>query len=139
MGIFDIFGTGDQEQAARDEIAHLQQGYSDLSGLFGQGRNALSTNYNAALQPLEQNYSLGNAGNQMLARLLGFGGGGGSSGGGNTTGATGSALPATNAITAGGGGATAGGGGSSDIMQTLQSIPGYQFTLDQGNQNILRN
>lgn len=30
-------------------------------------------------------------------------------------------------------------GGSADIQKTLENMPGYQFTLDQGNQNILRN
>ncbi len=30
-------------------------------------------------------------------------------------------------------------GGSGDIQKTLQSMPGYQFTLDQGNQNVMRN
>jgi hypothetical protein len=30
-------------------------------------------------------------------------------------------------------------GGSGDIQNTLRNMPGYQFTLDQGNQNLLRN
>jgi hypothetical protein len=30
-------------------------------------------------------------------------------------------------------------GGAGDISKTLENMPGYQFTLDQGNQNVLRN
>jgi hypothetical protein len=30
-------------------------------------------------------------------------------------------------------------GGSGDIQKTLENLPGYKFTLDQGNENILRN
>jgi Chaperone of endosialidase len=104
MGIFDIFSTEDQRKAADDQISGINKGIADLSQSFGQGRDALSTNYAKALSPFTQNYGVAGAGQDQLARLLGFG-------------------P----------------GGSGDIMKTLQSMPGYQFTLDQGNQNILRN
>src|SRR5215831_11842395 len=104
MGIFDIFSTGDQEKAARDEANALRQGYSQLSDLFGQGRQALSTNYAAGLQPFTQNYANATGGVDQLKKLLGIG-------------------P----------------GGSADIQSTLRNLPGYQFALDQGSQNVLRN
>ncbi len=104
MGIFDIFGTGDQEKAAQDQIAGLNKGYSQLSDLFSQGRNALSTNYAAGLQPFTQNYNQAQGGTNQLTNLLGFGPQGGAG-----------------------------------MQQTLQNLPGYQFALDQGAQNVMRN
>jgi len=102
---FDIFGTGDQRQAANDQISGINQGYSQLSDLFGQGRGALSTNYAQALQPFTQNYSQANQGTTQLGNLLGLNGASG--------------------------GATA--------QKTLENMPGYQFALGQGSQNVLRN
>lgn len=104
MGIFDIFSTKDQEQAAQDQIAGLQKGYSQLSDLFGQGRDALTTNYSAALQPFTADWQGASAGVDQLKALLGFG-------------------P----------------NGSAGIQDTLKNLPGYQFALDQGSQNVLRN
>lgn len=48
MGLFSIFSNDDAEQAARDRNQGLQQGYDTLSGLYGQGRDALTTNYGNA-------------------------------------------------------------------------------------------
>lgn len=48
MGLFSIFSNDDAEQAARDRNAGLQQGYEALSGLYGQGRNAVSSGYDKA-------------------------------------------------------------------------------------------
>jgi hypothetical protein len=104
MGFFDIFSTDDQKAAAAAETAGLNAGYSQLSDLFGQGRNALNTNYAAALQPLAQTYSTAQGGTNQLASLLGFG-------------------PQ----------------GSAGIQDTLKNLPGYQFALNQGAQNVLRN
>jgi hypothetical protein len=104
MGIFDIFGTQDQQNAANSQIAGINQGYDQLSGLYGQGRDALSQNYSAGLQPFQQNYSTASGGQNQLASLLGFG-------------------PQ----------------GQGGIQQTLQNLPGYQFALNQGSQNVLRN
>jgi hypothetical protein len=73
MGFFDIFGTGDQQKAAQDQISGIQQGYSQLSDLFGQGRQALNTNYSAALAPLTAQQGTNTAGVNQLASLLGFG------------------------------------------------------------------
>ena len=103
MGIFDIFGTGDQRNAANSQISGINKGIGDLTSSFGQGRDAINTNYAGALQPLQQNYGTANAGQNQLASLLGFG-------------------PQ----------------GSQGIQQTLQNLPGYQFALDQGSQNVMR-
>lgn len=102
MGIFDIFGTGDQQAAANAQIQGLQQGYGQLSDLLGQGRSALTTNYAEALKPLTQQQGTNTAGSDQLAALLGL-------------------KPGTN------------------IQDVLSSLPGYQFALNQGTQNTLRN
>jgi hypothetical protein len=48
MGLFDLF-SNDSANRARDQAnAGAQQGYSDLSSLYGQGRDALSSNYGNA-------------------------------------------------------------------------------------------
>lgn len=51
MGFFDIFTTDAQDAAAESQKAGLNAGYTQASGLLGQGRDALTTNYAAALQP----------------------------------------------------------------------------------------
>jgi len=48
MGLFDLFSNDTAEQAAQQRNAGLQQGYDALSGLYGQGRDALTTNYGNA-------------------------------------------------------------------------------------------
>lgn len=48
MGLFDLFSNDDAEQAAAQRNAGLQQGYDTLSGLYGQGRDALTTGANTA-------------------------------------------------------------------------------------------
>src|SRR5690242_17663079 len=50
MSLFD-FGTSGYQDAANAKIAGLNAGYNQASGLYDQGRGALSTNYAAALQP----------------------------------------------------------------------------------------
>jgi hypothetical protein len=104
MGLFDIFTNSAQNNAANAQSNGLLQGYQQLSGMFGQGRDALQQNYTNALQPFQQNYQTANAGQNQLASLLGFG-------------------PQ----------------GSQGMQQTLQNMPGYQFALNQGDQNVLRN
>lgn len=104
MGIFDIFGTQDQQNAANAQNAGIQAGLGQLQNSFGQGQQALNTNYAAALAPYTQNYGTASSGQNQLASLLGFG-------------------PQ----------------GSAGIQNTLQNLPGYQFALNQGSQNVLRN
>jgi len=47
-GLFDIFSNDNAEQAAKDRNQGLQQGYDALSGLYGQGRDAINTGYSQA-------------------------------------------------------------------------------------------
>jgi hypothetical protein len=72
MGIFDIFSNDDAQNAAAAQKAGLTAGYGQLSGLFGQGRDALNTNYAAGLQPFTQNYNTATAGTDQLSALLGL-------------------------------------------------------------------
>jgi hypothetical protein len=63
MGFFqDVFGNAGAEDAANAKIAGLNAGYNQASDLFGQGRNALSTNYASALQPYTDVYNSSTAG-----------------------------------------------------------------------------
>lgn len=48
MGLFDLFSNDTAEKAAQQRNAGLQQGYDALSGLYGQGRDAINTNYGKA-------------------------------------------------------------------------------------------
>jgi hypothetical protein len=55
MGLFDLFSNDDAEKAAQQRNQGLQQGYDALSGLYGQGRDALTSGANQAsslYQPL---------------------------------------------------------------------------------------
>src|ERR1700739_443448 len=104
MGIFDIFSNSDAQNAAAAQTSAINQGLGQLSNYYGQGSNALQTNYAAALQPLTQQQGTNTAGSNQLASLLGFG-------------------PQ----------------GSAGIQSTLENLPGYQFALNQGAQNVMRN
>lgn len=48
MGLFDLFSNDKAEEAAAQRNAGLQKGYDALSGLYGQGRDALTQNFGAA-------------------------------------------------------------------------------------------
>jgi len=48
MGLFDLFSNDTAEQAAAQRNAGLQKGYDALSGLYDQGRQAITTNYGTA-------------------------------------------------------------------------------------------
>lgn len=78
MGLFDIFGTGDQKQAAQDQIAGITTGLNTLNSDFTQGQNALTSNYSAALQPFISNANTANAGTTQLGNVLGLNGPAGS-------------------------------------------------------------
>src|SRR6185312_2673910 len=54
MGIFQsLFTNDDAKQAAADKITGLDMGYKQASDLYGQGRDALTTNYAAGLKPYQ--------------------------------------------------------------------------------------
>jgi hypothetical protein len=74
MGLFDVFGTGDQTNAANAQISGINAGLGNLTQSFGQGRNALTTNYSAGLQPFIQNYGQAQAGGTALGNALGLNG-----------------------------------------------------------------
>jgi hypothetical protein len=48
MGLFDLFSNDKAEEAAQQRKDGLQQGYDALSGLYGQGRDALTAGANQA-------------------------------------------------------------------------------------------
>lgn len=58
----DLFSNDDAEQAAQQKISGLNAGYNQASDLFGQGRNALTTNYAAGLAPYQRLSGLGASG-----------------------------------------------------------------------------
>lgn len=78
MGLFDIFGTGDQTAAANAQIAGLNAGNAQATGNINAGIGALNTNYAKALQPFLQNYSTANQGVSQLGDVLGLNGPAGS-------------------------------------------------------------
>lgn len=109
MGIFDSLTNAFSAQPARDaaqaQISGLQKGYADASGLLGQGREAIQTNYAAGLSPFLQQYAASVPGQTQY---------------GNAVGANGPQ-------------------GYADALKNFQTQPGYQFALDQGSQNVMRN
>lgn len=72
--IFDIFTTDAQTKAAQDQIAGLNNAFSQASGNINQGIDALTKNYTSALQPYLQNYTNANAGVTQLGNVLGLNG-----------------------------------------------------------------
>jgi len=78
MGLFDIFGTGDQQQAATDQIAGINSGLTGLTNNVNQGTSALTTNFTSALQPFLQNFNSANGGVSALLDALGVNGSAGS-------------------------------------------------------------
>lgn len=74
MGIFDIFTTDDQQAAAKDQIAGIQQGQQQATGNINSGIGAINTGYTAALQPYLQNQTTANAGTTQLGNVLGLNG-----------------------------------------------------------------
>lgn len=79
MGIFDAFSAAPGQQAAADQVAADQKGYADLSAQFGQGRDALNSNYSAALQPYTANFNNAQQGTTALGNALGLNGAAGNS------------------------------------------------------------
>jgi hypothetical protein len=149
MGIFDIFSTDDQQKAAADERAGLTQGFNQLSDLFNQGRNAISDLSGQGRSALSDLFNQGSStlsdlsgqGRSALSDLFGQGR--------NAIGTNYAAAlaPFTQNFNTATGGVNAyanasganGGAGVADALKAFTDSPGYQFTLDQGNQNVLRN
>ena len=62
MGLFDIFSNKNAEDAAAARIQGLNAGYGQASDLAGQGRQALTTNFTAGLQPFQTLFNQGQQG-----------------------------------------------------------------------------
>ena len=73
-GLFDIFGTGDQQAAAQAQQQGYQQGYGQLSQLLGMGNQTLAQNYGQAIQPFQQLLGQVQPGVSQLGNALGLGG-----------------------------------------------------------------
>jgi Chaperone of endosialidase len=74
MGLFDIFGTGDQQAAAQAQISGINQGIGNLNNYYGKAGNQLQTNYAAGLQPFQQNFATGTQGTTAYGNALGVNG-----------------------------------------------------------------
>lgn len=78
MGFFqDLFGSGGAkaaQQAAQQRAAGLQQGYSQASDLYGQGRQALTTGYGQAQGVYQPGYDIGLGGAGAYADITGAAG-----------------------------------------------------------------
>ena len=71
MGLFDFFSGDSERDAAAAKEAAIRRGYSDLSTLFGQGRDALTANSSKAAgyyQPLYDTAMRSGSTAQMAAR-----------------------------------------------------------------------
>jgi len=63
LGFFqDLFTNDVAKDAANDKITGLNAGYGQASGLYQQGRDALTSNYAAGLKPFESLSTLGTNG-----------------------------------------------------------------------------
>lgn len=118
MGAFDnitgFFSGKTAKNAADMQAAGLEKGYGQASGLLGQGRDVLSTTAGQGREALSTNYA---AALQPFMQNY-------------QTGTAGTrALTDALGIT----------GDPSQITARLAQSPGYQFQLQQGNENILRN
>jgi hypothetical protein len=120
------FSTSAQDAAAQAQQQALQNAYSLYSGLNQSGLNFLQNAYGAGIgdinqyfpqaqQALQTNYTAGLAPVQQ-----------------NVANAQAGIQQLFNAL-------GIGPQGNAGMLATLQATPGYQFALDQGNQNVLRN
>jgi hypothetical protein len=74
MGIFDIFSAGPGQKAAQDQITAINQGKQDLAQQYGLGRQDITTNYAAALDPWTKQMAYAGRGQDALADALGMNG-----------------------------------------------------------------
>jgi len=148
-GLFDIFSNTNAQDAANAQIAGLNSGYgmatsainqgsADLTNYFGNANNALTGNYANALQSL-----MSGTGQAAGALQSGTGQAAGALSGNYMAALQpflqnyGQAQQGTNAL--GNVLGLNGQAGNNSAMAALQNSPGYQFTLDQGSQNVMRN
>ena len=74
MGIFDIFSGSAGKQAGADQIAGIQQGKDEATAAFGQGRDALTTDYAKGLQEWDPVTKTANQGESAYADAMGMNG-----------------------------------------------------------------
>lgn len=74
MGLFDIFGTGDQTAAANAQINGINSGLSTLDSNVANGSSAITNNFSSALLPFMQNYSQDQGGVNALLDATGANG-----------------------------------------------------------------
>jgi len=72
-------GTNAANAAAQAQTAGITQGMGQLTNLYGQGQNALNTNYSAGIQPFLQNIGYANKGLNAVANAMGLNGPSGTS------------------------------------------------------------
>lgn len=117
--LFDVFTNQNAQDAANAQIGGIQQGQTAANANINQGSAALTTAAGQANNALTTNFGQAAGAFQPLA-------------------AAGSA--GTNQLLAALGiGGPGGAAGGNAITQLLQNSPGYQFQMDQGAQNVLRN
>ena len=74
MGLFDIFSGSAGKQAGADQIAGIQQGKDEATAAFGQGRDALTTDYAKGLQEWDPVTKTANQGESAYADAMGLNG-----------------------------------------------------------------
>lgn len=150
MSIFDLFGNDVAKQAAQQQIQGLSQGYGLAQGniqqaidaltkQFGLGQGALSTGADTARGDVTGGY--GTAVNAINA-------GTGNAAGALTGNYTAALLPFLQNYQVGAAGQgrladalglNGGAAGANAAASAYASNPAFQFMLNQGNQNVLRN
>lgn len=108
MGLFDLFSSGDTDQAIQDaanqQIAGIQRGQKLATDAINTGNQNLQTGYGQAGSTYQGLINQYQPGVTAYGNALGLGG---------TS-------------------------GNNSAMATLAATPGYQFALQQGSQNALR-
>lgn len=129
-GLFDIFSNDNAEQAAADRNKGLQTGYDALSGLYGQGRDALTSNV-ATTAGQGRDALTAAYGQGRDALTAGYG-----AAGGLYKDLLTSYAPGAQAY----GDATGANGadGYTRAKTNFQTDPGYGFQMDQGQQALNR-
>lgn len=150
MSIFDIFDNNAAQQAAQDQIAGLNQGYGLASGNINQAIQSLATNFGAGSNAVQSGYNTatgavqGGANTAAGALNTGYGGAIGSLGSNYAAALQpylqnyGQAQQGTTAL-ANALGLNGGAGNAQATAAAYASNPAFQFQLNQGSQNVLRN
>jgi hypothetical protein len=74
MGLFDIFSGDKAREAAEAKASGYRHGYDDLSNYYGQGRDALTSNYDKAAGVYQPLYDTAMRGYSSFADAFGLNG-----------------------------------------------------------------